>query len=487
MTTLRTQPPAWFFVVFPATAMLLGWGLRGYIGGGTYGAMIPGVFVALSICALLGYRMETAALAAVFGAMGVGQGGTETYGQTLGFVRESSTLAWGVLGCTIKGAVWGLLGGAVLGLGLDRTRYDRRTTILALLITIPAFIIGVQLINAPKYPSLYFSNLLDRPRGESWAGLLLAAIALLGYLRARGSRKDLSVPLQFSLWGGAGGAIGFGGGCLWLFIGPESWRWVGWWKLMEFSFGFVFGAALGWCAWLNRERLAAAGQQGAAPEARWGPFLGYLALVLFMMNGRGLVSNVLPAGFRQDPSFMAELIRFGLMAAFSFMTFGALTITGALSSLHTAWQAAITLTVYHTVLDYTRDLGDVKPFGYTLATHWQQMIPVMCAAIVGVLVYRLMQGPRPVQRLLLLVVWACYLSGCARSFFHHHLLFPPTGVSRLDALLDRHPSVILTHGIFTLSAVLTTWFVLNCPPASPEREALKPGAMQSSNLEARRP
>ena len=42
--------PVWIYVLFPGIAMLLGWGLRGYIGGGPFGAMIPGCFVALALC-----------------------------------------------------------------------------------------------------------------------------------------------------------------------------------------------------------------------------------------------------------------------------------------------------------------------------------------------------------------------------------------------------------------------------------------------------
>ena len=153
--------------------MLLGWGLRGYIGGGPYGALIPGSFVALSLCLLLGYRMETAAVAALFGAVGVGYGGNMTYGQTLGFLRDTPTIYWGVLGCLLKGGVWGLLGGAVLGMGLARDHYDRKTLLIAFLLTLPAFVLGVQLINEPKL--LYFSDPVNKPRDESWAGLLFAA------------------------------------------------------------------------------------------------------------------------------------------------------------------------------------------------------------------------------------------------------------------------------------------------------------------------
>lgn len=456
--TATKEHPAWLYVLFPAVAMLLGWGLRGYIGGGPYGALIPGSFVALTLCLLLGYRMETAAVAALFGAIGVGYGGNMTYGQTLGFLRETDTIYWGVLGCLVKGSIWGLLGGAVLGIGLSRNHYDRRTLIIAFAITIVAFIIGVKLINEPKL--IYFSNRFDKPRGESWAGLLFAALSLLAFLRSRGSKKAFVIPLRFALWGALGGGIGFGGGCLFLAFGPAEWRWVGWWKMMEFSFGFIFGAALGWCAWLNRDRLREAGQQGTTPEPKWGPCIGYVAFVVAVFSGFLVLALILPEGFRDDSGAGAAMLRFGMRIIFGFVFFGAVSLAFGLHSLHAAWQGAITLTVFHTVLDYTRDLRNVDEFGYTLATSGQLAILISTSAIVGYLAWRFMRGPNPVLREFLLVMWACYLSGCVRSFAHKGLWIPQEGKSRLAYVLDDHPALIVVHGIFTVAVLYCTWLAL---------------------------
>lgn len=461
MTDSKNGHPAWLYVLFPAVAMLLGWGLRGYIGGGPYGAMIPGSFVALSLCLLLGYRMETAAVAAVFGAIGVGYGGNMTYGQTLGFLMETETIYWGVLGCLLKGGVWGLLGGAVLGTGLARDHYDRKTLIAAFLITVPAFLLGVYLINEPKL--LYFSNRLDKPRDESWAGLLFAALALLAFLRARGSKKAFEIPLRFALWGLLGGALGFGGGCLWLAFGkyiPVSQKLIGWWKMMEFSFGFIFGAALGWCAWLNRDRLRQAGQEGQTPGATWGPCIGLVAFVILTAAGFLLLRLVLPDGFRDNEGAMAVATRFGIRVFFSFIFFGAITLIFGLHSLHAAWQAAVTLTVYRAVLDYTRDLSSADNFGYVLSGGWQLAIGVTAGAAAGYLAYRFMRGPNAVQREFLLVLWACYIAACARSYGHMDLIVPPEGKSVATFLFQDHVGLFFVHGTFTVSTVLTTWWIL---------------------------
>src|SRR5210317_273379 len=90
------------FVLFPAIAMLLGWGLRGHIGGGPFGAMIPGAMVAITICMLLELPAKTSAIIVVFGVVGIGLGGEMTYGQTLGFLNQPETVWWGTSGTTLK-------------------------------------------------------------------------------------------------------------------------------------------------------------------------------------------------------------------------------------------------------------------------------------------------------------------------------------------------------------------------------------------------
>ena len=79
--------------------MSLGWGLRGYIGGGPLGAMIPGALVALCLCLLADRDGEDAAVIAAFGAVGVGFGGQETYGQTIGLAFDPATRGGPSLTC----------------------------------------------------------------------------------------------------------------------------------------------------------------------------------------------------------------------------------------------------------------------------------------------------------------------------------------------------------------------------------------------------
>lgn len=215
--------------LLPAVAMMLGWGLRGFIGGGPFGAMIPGAMVLLAL--KLNKAPKDVSLLAAFAAVGIGFGGEETYGQTVGFVVKPESFWFGALGLAIKGAVWGALGAMIVALG---TLPSPRLVTIATLLMLAATELGWRLINHPKL--IYFSNRLDRPREELWAGLLFASLALALLLK----------QYRFAAWTALGGFIGFGlGGIIHglcnIYFGP--WK-LHSWKYMEFTFGFCFGLAL---------------------------------------------------------------------------------------------------------------------------------------------------------------------------------------------------------------------------------------------------
>ena len=129
-------------------------------------------------------------------------------------------------------------------------------------------------------------------------------------------------------------------------------------------------------------------------------------------------------------------------------------------SLCVAWQAAVTLTFFHTVLDLVDNMGDAKSFGYTLPLAAQLLIVVVATVIVGCLVYQLQRGLRPLHHLYLVAIWSCYVTACARSFLHKDYFFPPEGQSALSVLLRNHASLLFVHGTFTVSAIATTWIIV---------------------------
>jgi len=331
MIPLRRETSLTLYAALPALAMSLGWGLRGTIGGGPLGATIPGAMVALALCLLLG-RHRRCAFVIACGAVGVGLGGEMTYGQTIGLLRHSETMLWGVTGLTVKGAAWGFSGALVTSLGLLRSRLTREEILTGLLLLVAGTIFGWGLINHPQ--TIYFSDPFHEPREESWAGLLAGSLCLLLYLVARGQGK---LPAAFALWGAVAGGIGFGGGGLFNLLGlhlPAPYRSWPWWKMMEFFFGLMYGLGLGLACYRYRDLLPTDDEEPAGDDE---PRPGTTArrLVLGVLVAYGAVWLQFHVGFRT-----------------TFTVLTAVLIPIALASTHLAWQIGLSLTV----VAYTRDL-----------------------------------------------------------------------------------------------------------------------------------
>lgn len=257
--------PLWFSILFAAVTVSLGWGLRGYIGGGSLGAMLPGAMAALVLALLYGKDGAAAGVLAAFGAIGIGFGGQETYGQTVGLSMQADTRAWALLGFAIKGGAWGLLGGAFLGIGLLRgeSKLSTRDLAAGILLMIAATWLGWRFVDDPKL--MYFSNRFDKPREEVWAGLLAGGVALLAWLERRGAG---ALPLRFAAWGGISGAAGFSLGAWLQAMGRPAYpgSWIDWWKVMEFTFGALLGAGLGAAGHWNRHPAeSVTGRRNGAP------------------------------------------------------------------------------------------------------------------------------------------------------------------------------------------------------------------------------
>jgi hypothetical protein len=209
--------------------------------------MIPGAMIGLVLCSLLRREADAGRIAA-FAAIGVGFGGQETYGQTVGLILLPESFWWAALGFVVKGGAWGFLGGIFIGAALDRAPYSRQRLIAGFALMTLGTWAGWRFLNHPKL--VYFSNRIDRPREELWAGLWFGGLLLLVWLGRR-------VPTWFALYGAAGGGIGFGFGAALQPFGKAVWSTMplGWWKAMELTFGAILGLAYVLCAWRRREEL----------------------------------------------------------------------------------------------------------------------------------------------------------------------------------------------------------------------------------------
>ena len=392
----------WRWLAFPAIAMSLGWGLRGYIGGGPLGAMIPGAMVGLALCLLLG-REGDSALVAAFAAVGVGFGGEMTYGQTVGLSLQPEAYWWAITGFAVKGAAWGLLGGAMIGVALDRSRYRMRDLAGGLVFLVAGTWAGWRVVNEPRL--IYFSNRVDRPRPEVWAGLLAGAAALLLWLAWRGGVR---LTARFAGWGAIGGGLGFASGAavqVWgtRVFGVFS---LGWWKVMELTFGALLGLALGGCAWRNRGELT---RDGEGPQAAL-PLAGAIAMAAGAIAATLLIDSRLP-------------VRFGYVVA------GALLLSLAPLSRTLCWEIAISLTCCAFALDLLKN----KPH-LPSAAMW---VWVAGSTLATVKATAAMPRVRP---MFLWITWAAVATSLIKAFA------PPAS-----------SEPVMMESIFVAMAALVTW------------------------------
>lgn len=376
--------------LFTGGVMSLGWGLRGYIGGGPLGAMIPGALVALAICLLLRWPAMSAAIVAAFGAAGVGMGGMMTYGQTIGFIVKPETFWWGLLGLTIKGAVWGLCGGAFISIALTRGAIVRRDIIIALLLFGGGVYGGWKVVNEPKL--IYFSDPVNQPRPEIWAGLLSGALLMLAFLIARGVGR---VPVRFALTAMIGGGAGFALGGSIMAHGrtlPLDHNWIPWWKIMEFTFGFLFGTSLGVAVYQWRPMLK--------PE-----------FVPTTLRKPPIVTSILLAAMLCILVVGEEFLE---TWRFQFAFSGILLMIVAVMSKEAAWQGAVTVT-------FCAFSGDLLQ-AWAERNHPASVIPGYLAVfgaslIVAFAVYRFRRAEAPfTSRVFLLLLWVAVADSLVKSF-----------------------------------------------------------------------
>jgi hypothetical protein len=348
------------FIFFPAIAMMLGWGLRGHIGGGPMGAMIPGAMVALTICLLLELPAKMSALVVVFGVAGIGLGGEMTYGQTLGFLRDLDTVWWGILATTVKGAVWGVLGGIVLAMGFVLKNLSKKTIIVSFLVMMAGLFVGFKLINEPML--IYFSDPV-KPRSESWGALLLGAVALITYLKFTITSDDFKIISRFASWGLIGGGLGFGIGGLWMVLGaqmPKGITFKAWWKAMELTFGFLLGGSLGYAAWLSKKELKA-NSKLYENEEEYSFKTSYKELGIMLLTGL-LIYAIIPFSLEpfvdaasESDGFILTMLRSIARIFVNYAFYGLIMVAVVLYFPKAAWQIGITLTFCHTVIDLADD------------------------------------------------------------------------------------------------------------------------------------
>ncbi len=244
------------FISFTVLCASYAWGMRGAVIGGEKGAMLPGAFIGLVFGWFSGYGILTTAAA---GLMGMTFGGTETYGETIGFAlhrgREDYNPRKGYTGLAFKGALWFSVCGAFLGIALSRGIYSS-TEIFVFCLLIPVMqILGQFIFNRPckpsenKFPKFYFS----KTRREEWGGNLLMLIVLVVMAVVKADYFTLMLVSGGFVFGAIGWLVGmkaFVLSALPIKDGKYLFgKWFGkgvidGWKLMEFILGAFGGFGL---------------------------------------------------------------------------------------------------------------------------------------------------------------------------------------------------------------------------------------------------
>jgi len=282
-------------VTLPTIAMGYGWGIRGDYGHET-GAMIPGILVALAVAIASGRKdfWKRIPIFGLFGAIGWGFGGSMSYGIVLGYTQNTDfwNTAYGYGNIFIIGGLWGLVGGAFLGMAFSYSR-SRLNDFVWPIVLIAAtwgimdftgltemtedwevltkwdvdwyaaisalFVSGIYYSVKKSEAAKFFAILsigwmlgfaiitlglglrMTPPRSDNWSGIVGLAIALIYYLL-----KKRDCPSIYLIWSGAlFGGFGFSIGAFIMTIQQVAGWPVGGWRLMEEFFGLVMGLGIG--------------------------------------------------------------------------------------------------------------------------------------------------------------------------------------------------------------------------------------------------
>jgi hypothetical protein len=444
------------FILFPAITMMLGWGLRGYIGGGPFGAMIPGAMVAICLSLLLKIPPRLASIIAVFGVVGIGLGGEMTYGQTLGFLLKPETMWWGTHGTTVKGSVWGLLGGTLLAVGFLYNKLSSRTIITSFILLLAGMLAGFKLINQPMI--IYFSD-PAKPRPESWGALLVGAIAVLIYLKLKTDAPSFKIISRFALLGMTGGAFGFGLGGFWMVLGsrlPDEVIFKEWWKAMEFTFGLIMGGFFGLAAWLSRKEIItvtdfnhADSNSGSAKLIR--EFIVALVTGLLIYWAFSSWLDPVVDSVKTVKGFTMIGLRDMAIIFSNYAFFGLIMVVAVIYFPYSAWQIAVALTFCHTVIDLAQDIYPDAAAQSQIAESVAFILITTFA--VSALTAWLQRRRNIVQNMFLLLVWSTVFVAFLRFLYQPGIL-KIAGLSFPVLILER----FFVHIVFLTSALIITVF-----------------------------
>lgn len=227
----------WISMLIVAMSLATAWAIRGQFGH-EQGAAWAGALGGLALV-MVSKRKDwynKMVLVALASAIGWGAGGMISYGMVVGygFADNFINSFYGLSMLFVIGALFGLLGGGLVGLVLDSTKNNRvKWGSLTAEMVAGGLIVYYFLIEQIGFK-------MTPPRSEAWALIFGAGLAMLWYM----AREKRNSAIRVAIFSALGGGFGFAFGNFLQVIGNVMEIQFNMWNVMEYSIGFFGGLGM---------------------------------------------------------------------------------------------------------------------------------------------------------------------------------------------------------------------------------------------------
>jgi len=227
----------WISMLIVAMSLATAWAIRGQFGH-EQGAAWAGALGGLALVMVSNRKdwYNKMVLVALASAIGWGAGGMISYGTVVGYGRADNFINafYGLSMLFVIGALFGLLGGGLVGLVLDSTKNNKVkwSLLMAEMVAggLIAYFFLIEQIGFKMTP----------PRSEAWSIILGAGLAMLWYM----AREKRNSAIRVAIFSGLGGGFGFAFGNFLQVIGNVMDIQFNMWNVMEYSIGFFGGLGM---------------------------------------------------------------------------------------------------------------------------------------------------------------------------------------------------------------------------------------------------
>ncbi|MEO9894242.1 hypothetical protein [Aurantibacter sp.] len=224
-------------LIIVGMALATAWAIRGQFGH-EQGAAWAGAIGALALV-LVSNRKDWYAkmpILALVSAIGWGAGGMISYGVVVGYGRADNfiNVFYGFSMLFVIGALFGVLGGGLVGLVIDSTKSNK----VSWGALVSEMVAGGLLTYFFLIEQIGFK--MTPPRSEAWAFIFGAGLAMLLHM----ARTNRNSAIRVAIFSALGGGFGFGFGNFLHVTGNVFEIPFNMWNVMEYSIGFFGGTGM---------------------------------------------------------------------------------------------------------------------------------------------------------------------------------------------------------------------------------------------------